>query len=62
MHAHRSSQRATIAIVGGESLLGKEVHELLEARKAPANVQLVAAFEVEDTGKTAASILARGRG
>src|SRR5208337_3173963 len=28
MHSHRSSQRATIAIVGGESLLGKEIHEL----------------------------------
>ncbi len=68
MHAHRSSkggsqgggQRGTIAIVGGESLLGKEVHELLETRKAPAILKLVAAVEVEDAPKGAASILTRG--
>jgi len=59
MHSHRSSQKATVAIVGGESLLGKEIHELLDARKAPANVKLVAS-EVEDADKGAASILARG--
>ena len=64
MHTHRSgqggSQRGTIAIVGGESLLGKEVHELLESRKAPAILKLVAAMEVEDTPKGVASILTRG--
>jgi aspartate-semialdehyde dehydrogenase len=60
MHSHRSSQRATIAIVGGESLLGKEVHELLESRKAPATLQLVAAIEVEDAPKGVTSILTRG--
>ena len=27
MHSHRSSQRARIAIVGGDSLLGKETHQ-----------------------------------
>jgi len=59
MHSHRSSQKATVAIVGGESLLGKEIHELLDSRKAPANVKLVAS-EVEDSDKGAASILARG--
>lgn len=59
MHSHRSSQRATIAIVGGESLLGKEINELLDSRKAPANVKLVAS-EVEASDKGAASILARG--
>lgn len=59
MHSHRSSQKATVAIVGGESLLGKEIHELLDARKAPAHVKLVAS-EVEDADKGAASILARG--
>jgi aspartate-semialdehyde dehydrogenase len=59
MHSHRSSQRATVAIVGGESLLGKEIHELLDSRKAPANVRLVAS-EVEDSDKGAAGILARG--
>ncbi len=60
MHTHRGSQRSTIAIVGGESLLGKEVHELLESRKVPATLQLVAAIEVEDAAKGAAAILARG--
>jgi len=51
MHAHRSPRRTSIAIVGGETLLGKEVQELLEARKL--NVQLVASLED-------ASILTRG--
>lgn len=60
MHTHRSSQRGTIAIVGGESLLGKEVHELLESRKAPATLKLVAAIEVEDAPQGVASILTRG--
>ena len=59
-HAHRSSpRRASIAIVGGDTLLGKEVQELLDARKIPANIQLVASFEPEVAGK-AASILAIG--
>jgi len=58
MHSHRSSQRASIAIVGGESLLGKEVQELLDARKAPVNVQLVTSLEVEEV--KGASILTRG--
>src|ERR1700722_5186821 len=59
-HSHRTSPRRTsIAIVGGDTLLGKEVHELLEARKIPANLQLVASFETEEAGK-AASILAIG--
>jgi aspartate-semialdehyde dehydrogenase len=60
MHTHRGSQRATIAIVGGESLLGKEVHELLESRKVPATLKLVAAIEVEDAAKGVAGILTRG--
>jgi aspartate-semialdehyde dehydrogenase len=59
-HSHRTSpRRISIAIVGGDTLLGKEVHELLEARKVPANLQLVASFETEEAGK-AASILAIG--
>jgi aspartate-semialdehyde dehydrogenase len=33
MHAHRSARGSSIAIVGGETLLGKEVHELLAARR-----------------------------
>jgi len=60
MHSHRGSQRATIAIVGGESLLGKEVHELLESRKVPATLKLVAAIEVEDAPKGVAGIFTRG--
>jgi len=60
MHAHRSSSRSSIAIVGGETLLGKEVHELLETRKIPANIQLVASFEADDTGKPT-SILTAGK-
>ena len=31
MHIEQSA--TSIAIVGGETLLGKEIHELLEARK-----------------------------
>jgi aspartate-semialdehyde dehydrogenase len=52
-HTHRSSRRTSIAIVGGETLLGKEVHELLETRKVPANIQLVASFEPDDSNKPA---------
>ncbi len=59
MHSHRSNQKATIAIVGGETLLGKEIQELLESRKTSANIKLVAS-EVVDAGKGAASILTRG--
>jgi aspartate-semialdehyde dehydrogenase len=47
MHSHRSSersaQRSSIAIVGGETLLGKEVYELLEARRH--DVKLVGSLE-----------------
>src|SRR5579863_1385626 len=65
-HAHRSGPRSSIAIVGGETLLGKEVHELLEARRIPADIQLVASFEALDPGAPdksakAASILAIGK-
>jgi aspartate-semialdehyde dehydrogenase len=59
-HAHRSGPRTSIAIVGGETLLGKEVHELLEARKIPANIQLVTSFDPDESAK-AASILAIGK-
>ena len=31
-----------IAVVGGESLLGKEVRELLDSSKLPASVKLIA--------------------
>jgi aspartate-semialdehyde dehydrogenase len=58
-HTHRSGPRTSIAIVGGETLLGKEVNELLEARKIPAKIQLVASIAAEDSDKVA-SVLALG--
>jgi aspartate-semialdehyde dehydrogenase len=60
MHSHRTGPRTSIAIIGGETLLGKEVHELLEARKIPANIQLIASFDADDSGKPT-SILAAGK-
>lgn len=56
MHAHRTGQRSTVAIVGGESLLGKEIHELIESSDLPASVKLVASGGDDET-----SILAAGR-
>jgi aspartate-semialdehyde dehydrogenase len=55
MHSHRSAPKPTIAIVGGESLLGKELRDVLESSGLPATVRLVAS-EGDD-----ASILTRGR-
>jgi aspartate-semialdehyde dehydrogenase len=52
MHAHRSKN--PIAIVGGDTLAGKEIHELLEARKLDA--ELIASPEPEN-----AAILMRGK-
>jgi aspartate-semialdehyde dehydrogenase len=43
MHAHRSPRPTSVAIVGGETLLGKEIHDLLEARRL--DVTLVASLE-----------------
>jgi aspartate-semialdehyde dehydrogenase len=60
MPTHRTGRRTSIAIVGGDTLLGKEVHELLDARKIPANIQLVASFEPEDS-TAATNILAIGK-
>jgi aspartate-semialdehyde dehydrogenase len=60
MHSHRTGPRTSIAIIGGETLLGKEVHELLDARKIPANIQLIASFDADDSGKPT-SILAAGK-
>ncbi len=48
MHTHRSTQRNTIAIVGGESLLGKEIRDLLDSSDLAANVKLIAA-DVDST-------------
>ncbi len=60
MHARHSRPRKSIAIVGGETLLGKEVNELLEARKLPASIELVASFD-PDASTKAATILAIGK-
>ena len=49
MHSPRSPQTSNVAIVGGESLLGREVNELLESSGVSAAVQLVAAGETNDT-------------
>lgn len=61
MHSHRATPsdlkppRPAVAIVGGESLLGKEVRELFDSADLPASVSLIAS-ESED-----ASIIALGR-
>jgi aspartate-semialdehyde dehydrogenase len=60
MHARHTRPRSSIAIVGGETLLGKEVNELLEARKLPASIELVASFD-PDASTKAATILAIGK-
>jgi aspartate-semialdehyde dehydrogenase len=56
MHIHRGTSKSAIAVVGGESLLGKDVRELLESSALNANIKLIAADESEN-----ASIIARGR-
>src|SRR5581483_12501730 len=43
--------RATIAIVGGESLLGKEVAEVLESSGLDVNVKLVASEQPADEAR-----------
>ena len=49
MHSHRSTSKDTIAIVGGESLLGKEVRDLLESSDLKAGLTLIASGESPDT-------------
>ena len=56
MHLHRSGTKPAVAIVGGESLLGKEINELLEASGLDAGVKLVASYDTADS-----TILTRGR-
>ena len=56
MHSHRGTVRPAVAIVGGESLLGKEVRELFESAGLPASVSLIASDEGEES-----SIIATGR-
>lgn len=57
MHAHRS--KTSIAIVGGETLVGKEIHELLEARKL--DTQLIASPDPENASAFGQTILARNK-
>ena len=49
MHSHRSASKPAIAIVGGESLLGKEVRELLESSDLGARVALIASETSDET-------------
>jgi aspartate-semialdehyde dehydrogenase len=49
MHLHRGTPKSTLAIVGGESLLGKEVRELLEASSLALNIKLIASTNADDT-------------
>lgn len=56
MHSLHIVPKPGIAIVGGESLLGKEILELLEESDLRVNVKLIAAEESEE-----GSILTRGR-
>lgn len=50
MHPHRSAQKPPVAIVGGESLLGKEVRELLDESDLRARIRMInSAPASEDT-------------
>jgi aspartate-semialdehyde dehydrogenase len=55
MHSHRATPsdiktpRPAVAIVGGDSLLGKEVHELFDSADLPASVSLIASEESGDS-------------
>jgi len=51
MHPHREAPRPTIAVIGGESLSGKEVTDLLESAGLPATVRPV----TDDEGEGAAA-------
>ncbi len=57
MHSHRTTQQPALAIVGGESLLGKEIRELLESSDLSTNVKLIASADEGGTG----AILTRQR-
>src|ERR1041385_443325 len=57
MHSHRTTEKPTIAVVGGESLLGKEVRELLDAGDLSAKVQAITSADEGDD----ATILSRAK-
>ncbi len=43
MHAHRGTSRPAVAVVGGESLMGKEVRDVLESGDLKAEIKLITA-------------------
>jgi len=49
MHSHRGAPRSTLAIIGGESLLGKEVRELLEGSGLALSIKLIASAHAENS-------------
>ncbi|HLH00722.1 MAG TPA: Asd/ArgC dimerization domain-containing protein [Bryobacteraceae bacterium] len=49
MHSHHGKSKPAVAVVGGESLLGKEVREVLESGNLGAAVTLIASEENEGT-------------
>ena len=55
-HSHRGTQKPSLAIVGGESLLGKEVRDLLGEGDLAIEVKLIASEADEGSG-----IIAAGR-
>ena len=67
-HLHRVVPRQTLALVGGDSLLGKEFRELVDSSELPLDLKLIASDEDADTNIIAAghdeplvmSSLARG--
>jgi aspartate-semialdehyde dehydrogenase len=56
MHSHGRKAKSIVAIVGAESLLGKEIREVIEASKLDVAVKLIGPTDAEE-----ASILTRGR-
>ena len=54
IHLHRGQRRPLLAIIGGESLLGREVRDLAESADLGVEVQLVASGQEGDTNIIAA--------
>ncbi len=48
MHPHRIAPKPAVAIVGGDSLLGKEIRELLEESRFAASIDLIASVEPDE--------------
>jgi aspartate-semialdehyde dehydrogenase len=57
MHSLHLVHKPAIAIVGSESLLGKDIHELLEESSLKAEIKLIASEVTDEEGR----ILTRGR-